>query len=226
MSESAPPGDVRRTSEGRGLLTPEQIEAALADFRAWLTELTEPPPEPPEDDTEPVDLATVVAAFTALRHEVNLQTKATRALGEQVAQRLAEPPRETPASGDDDAVKSLLKTLVDVYDALAIAMREVEKPRPTPAGWLARWRMPPLADAVAEGLLSGYRLSLQRIDRALSQYGLEPIATDGVAFDPELMEAVEAVASDKPSGTVIGDVRRGYRRGGRVFRYAQVRVAR
>lgn len=227
MSESAPPGEFDGVAEGRRALTPAQIDATLADFRAWLGELAGPVEVPPADG-EPVDLATVVAAFTALRHEVNLQTKATRALGERVTQRLDEP-REAPvadAGGSaDDAVTPLLKTLIDVYDALALAAREVEKPRPAPAGWLARWRTP-RPDAVADALLAGYRLSLQRIDRALERHGLEPIPAAGAAFDPELMEAVEAVASEEPAGTVLAEVRRGYRRDGRVFRYAQVRVAR
>ncbi len=40
------------------------------------------------------------------------------------------------------------------------------------------------------------------------------------------MEVVEAVAeSGRPAGEVIEEVRRGYLWKGRVFRYAQVRVA-
>lgn len=225
MSEYAPPGQSVGPAPSRGPLTPAAIEAVLADFRAWLTALAEPPPPLPTSDEEPVDLATIVAAFTALRHEINLQTKATRGLIEQVSQRLETPGADAPRPAADDAATPLLKTLVDVYDALSLAVREVEKPRPTPSGWFARWRAPQ-TDAVAEALVAGYRLSLQRIERALAQHGLEPIAAEGAAFDPERMEAVEAVASDRPRGTVIGEVRRGYVRAGRVFRYAQVRVAR
>jgi molecular chaperone GrpE (heat shock protein) len=45
-------------------------------------------------------------------------------------------------------------------------------------------------------------------------------------FDPELMEVVEAVAdSGQSAGEVIEEVRRGYLWHGRIFRYAQVRVA-
>ena len=43
---------------------------------------------------------------------------------------------------------------------------------------------------------------------------------------PERMEVVEVVSdSDRPSGEVVGEVRRGYLWRGCVFRYAQVRVA-
>src|SRR5262249_52779787 len=70
-------------------------------------------------------------------------------------------------------------------------------------------------------------MSLARVDRALEQFNLEPIATVGETFDPELMEVVEVVGdSGKPAGEVLEEVRRGYWRGEVVFRYAQVKVAR
>jgi molecular chaperone GrpE len=81
--------------------------------------------------------------------------------------------------------------------------------------------------AALEGLIAGYTMSLERIDRALRQHGLEPIPTAGATFDPELMEALEPVAgTGRPSGEVVEEVRRGYRQGGRLVRYALVRVAR
>ena len=57
----------------------------LADFRAWLTTAAsaEPPPA-----AEVIDLSAVVGHFTALRHEVNLLTKTTRAAVEQNADTL------------------------------------------------------------------------------------------------------------------------------------------
>ncbi|MBI1917737.1 MAG: nucleotide exchange factor GrpE, partial [Planctomycetes bacterium] len=46
-------------------------------------------------------------------------------------------------------------------------------------------------------------------------------------FDPERMEVLEAVANTgRPPAEVIEEVRRGYLWRGRVFRFAQVRVAR
>jgi molecular chaperone GrpE len=76
-------------------------------------------------------------------------------------------------------------------------------------------------------LLAGYRMGLQRIERALQQHGLEGIPATGQAFDPERMEVLEAVdGTGRPAGEVLEEVRRGYLWRGRVFRYAQVRVAR
>ena len=78
-----------------------------------------------------------------------------------------------------------------------------------------------------ESLISGYKMSMNRIDRALEKFELEPMACIGESFDPELMEAVEVVADDlESSGTVLEDVRRGYTRRGSIFRFAQVKVAR
>ena len=77
------------------------------------------------------------------------------------------------------------------------------------------------------GVADGYALSLRRVERVLPQFGLEPIACDGVPFDPELMEVVDVVeAPDRASGTAVEEVRRGYRWDGKPFRPALVRVAR
>jgi molecular chaperone GrpE len=76
-------------------------------------------------------------------------------------------------------------------------------------------------------VVTGYTMSLQRIDRALQQHGLEVIACVAEPFDPECMEVAEVVSEPGRTGTVVlEEVRRGYRWRGRVFRPAQVRVAR
>jgi molecular chaperone GrpE len=240
MPEPTPPGDAGGTPGRRdGPLTPAAIDAALADFRRWLEELaaaeTEPPPEPDEPS---VDLATLVGAFTALRHEVNLQTKAARAQSDQFA-RAIEVLQPPAAAADDDAVRPLVKVVAEAYDTLTRAARELDQLRQTvgsdPAGgrtsFFARWLGRPAADqpvAVTEKLgaaVTGLRMSEWRVERLMREVGLEPIEVVGHPFDPEAMEAVEAVEGNgQPSGTVVEELRRGYRWRGRVFRYAQVRV--
>lgn len=80
----------------------------------------------------------------------------------------------------------------------------------------------PMADRI-EGLAEGYTLSLERLERLLATYGIEPIACLGQPVDAELMEVVQVVVdSSQPSGVVLDEVRRGYRRHGRVYRFAQV----
>jgi molecular chaperone GrpE len=274
----------------------------LADFRDWL--LAGPPPAPPPAAAEPVDLHTLVAQFTALRHEVNLQTKATRAAVEQTAKLLDHAPAADPA-------RPLLETLVGVADALAVSLRQVERlqkslddtlvkfsalelpdlppglrflldhrhadpparsggsldrvsgwrrwfghrperdeqakrprelvigvmERDSIVGWLdeakriereyntAASTTAGTVRQVATATADGYALSLRRVERALAQHGLAPIECVGRPFDPDTMEAIETAAGGPP-GTVVEEVRRGYRLNGKVFRFAQVKVAR
>jgi molecular chaperone GrpE len=275
MPDSPPSGVAANAAVDRPeALTPAGIEAVLADFRSWLEQAALSPSEAPvpAPEAEPVDLHSLLAQFLALRHEVNLQTRAVRAQQEQNAEtlsRLAEAVRaidgarpEAPAGGD--GVRPLLKTLIDLYDALALARRELQRvqeavlpvledfaraepaPPPPRPSFLARLfgrgpgeaapaagPRPGQAAEVAgrlraflDSVITGYTMSLQRLERALRQQGLEAIPCAGRPFDPERMEVLEVVTdSGRPANEVLDEVRRGYVWNGRVFRYAQVRVA-
>jgi molecular chaperone GrpE len=236
--------------------------------------------EPATAPTESIDLHTLLGQFIALRHEVNLQTKAVRAQQEQNAQTLSalerslensQQARPSVPSNEDDATRTYLKTLIDLHDALALAEREAQRVRETTLLSLDRLAVAPVLDepsvpapsliarlfggareaaalrqsvqaerqwrddarqaaarvrGLLDSLLTGYTMSLQRLERALSQNELEPILCVGAPFDPERMEALEIVAAtDRPSGEVLNEVRRGYLWRSRVFRPAQVRVA-
>jgi molecular chaperone GrpE len=276
MSEGPPQGVAQGDAVGRAeALTPERIEGVLADFRAWLQQAPAPAPSAPDADV--IDLHTLLSQFTALRHEVHLQTRAARAQQEQGAEalhRLGETiaalqqsqlsARLGEEQARDEVLRPLLKSLVDVYDALSLAEREVsraqesvpppsEAPAPppappvvTPSFWARLFATVPRQTGASEptrqpapaqpapdrarqvlaSILTGYTMSLQRVDRALRQHGLEPIPAVGQSFDPERMEVLEVVTdSGRPSGEVVAEVRRGYLWRGRVFRFAQVRVA-
>ena len=255
---------------------------------------------PEEEEVVSPDLYTLLAALTALRQEVKLQTRSARHDREQTAQALEQVShtvaqfdtlRQADASRYEaalqDAQRAMAEALVEVHDAFSRATREAERIvavvttglrqwsawlRPgqdsvteTPPGrgpaapaaspptgqqgvfsWLrARFRRAgrvadasrpdaaavlqqcrsaagPMADRL-EGLAAGYRLSLERLERLLATYGIEPIACLGQPVDAELMEVVQIVVDpSQPSGIVLDEVRRGYRRHGRVLRFAQV----
>lgn len=252
----------------------------LADFRTWLEETggTDVSPVQPSEGTGDmpvgIDLHTLLGQFLAVRQEVNLQTRAVRAQQEQNTETLRQLSasldalRQSQARGDqmrqqniDEAIRPLLKTLIDLYDALALAGREMQRLRETVlpsleqftkaaaaepetrSWWRRLFRSSALAAEQTErerlvrengervgqllaSVVTGYTMSVQRLERARRQHGLEAIPTTGERFDPERMEVVEAVAdSGRPSGEVLDEVRRGYLWNGRVFRYAQVRVA-
>jgi molecular chaperone GrpE len=281
----------------------------LADFRTWLASGGPPPHDAEAPAPSPaIDLHTLLSQFVALRHEVNLQTRATRAQQEhnaaalshleQALQALQEVQAGAPEAQQqaaDELLRPLLKTLVDLYDSLALAGREMQRardvllplldhlaaeepakepahepqapppapPQPPRSFWrrllgLSSPEAVPAPDPGAEAraerqrerearqererrareagervrqmlgaLVTGYTMSLQRVERALRQHGLEAVPAVGEPFDPELMEVVEAAeGTGRPAGEVLQEVRRGYLWNGRVFRYALVRVAR
>lgn len=286
----------------------DAVESLLNDFRSWLRALPPNAPRPAAADEGP-DLHTLLGQFVALRHEVNLQTKAVRSQQEQsgaTLQQLTEAlgslrqahaaARAAQQDSVDEAQRPLVKVLVDLHDSLALANREVQRvegtlepllddlaetaegpdspPTPlaparsaaVPRSFLGRLfgaPSPPsaleeecaqlraqlqeerqarsgrteslLADVreavekvrqTVDSLVTGYGMSVQRVERALRQHGLETIPTVGERFDPDKMEVLEVVYdSGRPSGEVLDEVRRGYLWSGRVFRCAQVRVA-
>lgn len=59
----------------------------------------------------------------------------------------------------------------------------------------------------------------------MKRYGVEPIRALESPFDPEMHEALGTEISEKPEGTVIQELKRGYTRNGRVLRAAMVKTA-
>lgn len=231
----------------------------------------------------PPDLHEVLGQLIALRHEVNLQTRASRAQQEQNTQTLGrlgealellqnneELAPATDSEAKAEAVRPMLKALVDAHDALSLARREVQRvqanlkslldegnclplqrssiPVPAWSRWLGLDRalnqaleQYRLADEeqsrrqaaslesvrqLLDSIVSGYTMSLQRLDRTLEQQGLEAIPCLGEVFNPEVMEVVEVLpAPGNCASEVIEEVRRGYFWQGRVFRFAQVKVS-
>ncbi len=111
-------------------MTAAEIDALLADFRLWIQEASESGQIAAEPPQEPVDLYTLVAQFTALRHEVNLQTRAVRAQQEQTVQVLQQfeaAENSPPALPADPSVDALLKSLIEAADVQILAARELQR---------------------------------------------------------------------------------------------------
>jgi molecular chaperone GrpE len=209
----------------------------LAEFRIWLEQLTDTADPEPGSVDPPIDLATLAGMFTALRHDVNLQTKAARTQAEQSAQALAllhDTIDRLGAPAPDTNGDSSLMSLVEAADVLSRAERGLQqaidlaqsKPTSIWRRWLAGESTTAATRSALTATLEGVRLGSQRLERALQRHGLERIPAVGFSFDPELMEAIEAIADvQQPSGTVLEEARIGYHRNGVVFRCAQVKVA-
>jgi hypothetical protein len=76
--------------------------------------------------------------------------------------------------------------------------------------------------------LRGLELVRERLLDILVAEGVKPISARGTGFDPQQHVALGTVAAtpEIPAGTVVAELRRGYRLGERVLRYAEVTVAR
>jgi molecular chaperone GrpE len=80
---------------------------------------------------------------------------------------------------------------------------------------------------IDEKWLRGVQLAFQRLREVLASTGVEPIEALGAPFDPKFHEAVGTEeSSEYPEGTVIAELRRGYRIGDRVLRPSLVKLAR
>jgi molecular chaperone GrpE len=153
MSDPAAADRAGGPAGGPAALTPAAVEALIAEFRGWLASGRREPAGGPAvhrpahagRSPEPVDLSTLVGQFTALRHEVNLQTRAARAATEQAAEAvrlLANPP--VPP---DDGMRSVARAVVDIADVLALSLRQAEKLRDAAAELVEEVAEKPGADA-------------------------------------------------------------------------------
>ncbi len=218
----------------------------------------------PADELGLVDLA---REFTALRHEVKLQTKSGRGLEEQTAAAIAameEASRQFRAVAPQEAEAArraalpLIESLADLDEALGRAQAVVESARQrldksqaafsghladldaAQPGW-KRWlchswyaaaRKLCQADAedrkrVVDALVDGYDMVRKRLQRAMAKEGLYRMAAVGLPVDPHAMTVVEVVDSDAHApGTVVEEIRPGYRWHDKVVRFAEVRAAR
>ena len=100
-----------------------------------------------------------------------------------------------------------LTTLLPVLDNLNLAVAASEK------------------DSSFEHLHEGVKGTARSFEQALISVGVEPIASVGTTFDPELHEAVDMVPVEpEDDGKIAKEYSRGYKFGTRLLRPARVQV--
>ena len=113
-----------------------------------------------------------------------------------------------------DAIKfaneSLLQKLIPVLDNFDMALSAAQASQ---------------GDA-AQSLQTGINMIYQQLKNALGEAGLEEVDAAGKVFDPNLHEAVsQKESADVPEGTVVQQLRKGYKLRDRLLRPASVVVA-
>jgi hypothetical protein len=152
----------------------------LADFRSWLQHLSSAVPADQAEEEQAIDLHTLLGQFIALRHEVNLQTKAARSQQEQSGQALQQlsqafealrqaqaAAQQTNQQAQDEASRPLLKTLLDVRDAFSLAEREIQRAGKT---------ILPLLD----------QLAFEPLPSENEPWEMEPMKEPAILFEPEV----------------------------------------
>ena len=122
--------------------------------------------------------------------------------------------KKRAAREKQDAIKfaneSLLQKLVPVLDNFDMALSATQAAQ---------------GDA-AQSLQTGINMIYQQLKNTLGEAGLEEVDAAGKAFDPNLHEAVsQKESADVPEGTVVQQLRKGYKLRERLLRPASVVVA-
>ena len=77
-----------------------------------------------------------------------------------------------------------------------------------------------------QGLQQTLRMLLWQMNEVMRDEGITPVSTVGESFNPYVHEAIEAVEdSDKPEGTIVEEVLKGYTLGNETLRPARVKVS-
>jgi molecular chaperone GrpE len=140
----------------------------------------------------------VQARFDQLRQQLQRETDETR-------QRLNRSADERAAGEKSRFIASLLPAMDDLERAIDAVS----------------------GNAPREAMLEGIRRIATSFQSALSNAGVEPIASVGEEFNPELHEAVDTEETGHDmDGRVIEEYSRGFRMGDRLLRPARVKVGR
>jgi molecular chaperone GrpE len=107
------------------------------------------------------------------------------------------------------ASAELMREVLNVLDSFELALTEN---RP--------------GDGETRGVHEGFELIYKQLMDSMKRFGLEHIEAKGQAFDPNIHQAVSTQSTDEVAeGTVLEELRRGYRLNGKLLRPVMVIVA-
>jgi molecular chaperone GrpE len=177
-------------------------------------------PEPSASEPEAAS-GTDAMPIDELEAELDRHREQTRQLEEQLLRRAAEFQKyrrrtdlelgQAAARGRGDVVVKML----DVLDDLQRSLEAAEQANDAEQG-----------GTTYEALKTGVDLVCKKFEDTLRGLGVEPIEAVGQPFDENQHEAMmQQPVPDTESGTVVGEIQKGYRMGDRVLRHARVIVA-
>ncbi len=182
------------------------------------------------------DLYGLWSAMTVLAQEVRLQGRQFKLLSENLEAMTSRSEDGPESEVEPVPLQPQINLLLELHERLE---RTVTTARAA-AEDLAQWRPSRLsrllgredkttgkARELAESLVAGSSLTLDRLEEALREFGVRPLRCLARPFDPLTMSAIAVELTETvPEGTVVEVFRNGYEWNGAVYRPAQVKVAR
>lgn len=206
----------------------------LERFREYLEGLDAAELPEAEDAGDAPDLYSLFIELAALRNEVKLESRQVKQALEhsrELIDALQETNRRQSADlGErrraedalqEDAERDLLLEVLELRDRLDASLGTLNGFRP--GGFLERPRG--RTEQLIRGMGEGLEISLRRVDALLARYRVQPVAAVGGRLDPQLMRAAAlGQDSNQDDGIVLSEIRKGYRRGDKRLRLAEVVV--
>ncbi len=167
--------------------------------------------EADDPDEKIAALTERVDALKEERDELNDRVLRKAAEFENYRRRMDREKKRRHESGMLEVVEPILEVLDDFERSLDAA-EELEDTQD--------------AESAYESLKGGVEMVFRKFRDTLGTLGVEPIEAEGEPFDEELHEAMMRQPSDEVEpGTVLQEIRKGYRMGDRVIRHSRVVVA-
>ena len=173
------------------------------------------------------------------KHSKNHEAEATAATpASDAAKPAAAPAPAAPPPSPEAALKDqLLRLQADFENFRKRVQRERVETQEQAAAHLITALLPAMdhfllglknaqSHAKDATIVTGFQMIYSQLMDAFQKAGLTPLVVEGQPFDPHQQEAVTTIASEEhPEGTVITEVRRGYKLGEKLLRPAQVIVS-
>jgi molecular chaperone GrpE len=177
-----------------------------ADADAEETDLDEMNP-----DEKIAELTEKVEALEEERDELNDRVLRKAAEFENYRRRMDREKKRRHQAGMLEVIEPVLEVLDD-FERSIDAAEELQDTQD--------------AEKAYESLKGGVEMVFRKFRDTLENLGVEPIEAEGEPFDEELHEAMMRQPSEEAEpGTVLQEIRKGYRMGDRVVRHSRVVVA-
>jgi molecular chaperone GrpE len=195
-------------------------ELKVEDKRRFNADGNKVTVEVEEAPKEPVKSAEVIKLETELKAErerreaaeaklVGVQVKFEEAKNnlEKETQEMRQRLMKTLEDRAKQGQSNFISTLLPVLDNLNLAIDHAEK------------------DSSLENLIGGVKGTARSFENALREVGVEPVASIGSDFNPELHEAIDMIQVEaEQDGKITAEYQRGYKFGDKLLRPARVQV--